>query len=73
MCIVLYFTNVFGVECYPISKYFQVKAGNNYYVLRICMHSLRSARILEPIVTFVVPKAAAGGEEELGEGLRLLF
>lgn len=39
----------------------------------VCMHSLRSARILEPIVTFVVPKAAAGGEEELGEGLRLLF
>lgn len=39
----------------------------------VCMHSLRSARILEPIVTFVVSKAAAGGEEELGEGLRLLF
>ena len=40
MCIVLYFTNVFGVECYLISKYFQVKAGNNYYVLR--MHALTS-------------------------------
>ena len=70
-----------GVECYPISKDFQVKADNNntgihvmhaVNLTHVTTYSLRPDHILELVITFAVPKTAAG-EQEVGERLRLPF
>ena len=37
----------------------------------VTTYSLRPDHILEPVITFATPKTAAGGEQEVGERLRL--